>query len=66
MMYVVPHGDRLADYDLPADATASPGALAALRGLRKLGAPALGLGVLAAALHYLGFGPQAPEEEGTP
>ncbi|HSH76693.1 MAG TPA: 4Fe-4S dicluster domain-containing protein, partial [Longimicrobiales bacterium] len=66
MMYVVPRGDRLADYELPADATASPGALSALQGLRKLGAPALGLGILAAALHYLGFGPQAPEEEEAP
>ena len=24
MMYVVPHGDRLADYSLPSDPTASP------------------------------------------
>ncbi len=63
MMYVVPHGDRLADYDLPDDPTASPGTLAALAGLKKLGATALGLGVVAAALHYLGFGPERPEEE---
>ena len=61
MMYVVPHGDQLGEYDLPADPTASPGALAALGGLRKLGASALGLGILATALHYLGFGPQEPE-----
>ena len=65
MMYVVPHGDQLAEYDLPADPTASPGALAALGSLRKLGASALGLGILATALHYLGFGPQEPEPEGT-
>ncbi len=64
MMYVVPHGDQLAEYDLPADPIASAGALAALGGLRKLGASALGLGLLATALHYLGFGPQEPELEG--
>ena len=63
MMYVVPHGDQLAEYDLPADPIASAGALAALGGLRKLGASALGLGLLATALHYLGFGPQEPETE---
>ena len=44
--------------------TASPGALATLGGLRKLGASALGLGLMATALHYLGFGPQEPEAEG--
>ena len=63
MMYVVPHGDQLGEYDLPADPTASPGALAALGGLRKLGASALGLGLLATAMHYLGFGPQVPEPD---
>jgi formate dehydrogenase iron-sulfur subunit len=63
MMYVVPRGDRLDDYALPADPTASPGALSALMGLKKLGAGALVLGVLAAGLHYLGFGPQEPGED---
>jgi formate dehydrogenase iron-sulfur subunit len=65
MMYVVPHGDQLGEYDLPADATATPSALSTLYGLKKLGASALGIGLLAAGLHYLGFGPEAPEEEGT-
>jgi formate dehydrogenase iron-sulfur subunit len=64
MMYVVPHGDQLEEYDLPADATATPSALSTLYGLKKLGASALGIGLLAAGLHYLGFGPEAPEEEG--
>ena len=64
MMYVVPRGDRLEDYSLPSDPTASPGALAALVGLKKLGASMMGLGLLAAALHYLGFGPEVPEEAG--
>jgi hypothetical protein len=31
--------------------------------LRKVGASALGLGLLAAGLHYLGFGPQEPDED---
>lgn len=66
MMYVVPHGDRLDDYDLPAEPTATPGALAALGELRRLGAPALGLGILAAGLHYLRFGPQTPDESAEP
>lgn len=68
MMYVVPHGDRLGDYALPSDPKASPGALAALVGIKRLGASLFGLGILATALHYLGFGPLAPEEpqpEGT-
>lgn len=63
MMYVVPHGDQLEQYDLPADPTAGAGALAMLGTVRKLGASALGLGLLAAGLHYLGFGPQTPEED---
>jgi formate dehydrogenase iron-sulfur subunit len=63
MMYVVPHGDQLEQYDLPADPTAGAGALALLGTLRKGGAAALGLGLLAAGLHYLGFGPQSAEEE---
>jgi hypothetical protein len=63
MMYVVPHGDRLDEYDLPAEPVASAGALSALGTLRKLGAPALGLGVLAAAAHYLAFGPETPDDE---
>jgi len=66
MMYVVPHGDRLADYALPAEPTASPGALSTLFGLRKLGAATLGLGILAAGLHYLRYGPQVPDEEEGP
>lgn len=65
MMYIVPHGDQLEEYDLPADATASPGALATLYGLKKLGASALGIGLLAAGLHYLAFGPETPGEEET-
>lgn len=64
MMYVVPHGDRLEEYDLPEDPTASPGALAALVGLKKLGAGAMGLGLVAAALHYLKYGPEEPEGAG--
>jgi formate dehydrogenase iron-sulfur subunit len=66
MMYVVPHGDQLEQYDLPADPTAGAGALAMLGTLRRGGAAALGLGLLAAGLHYLGFGPQTAEDENEP
>ena len=64
MMYVVPRGDQL-ERVRPAQRTRPrvPGALSALAGLKKLGAASLALGVLAAGLHYLGFGPQAPEED---
>ena len=64
MMYVVPHGDRLGDYDLPEDPTAAPGALAALAGLKQLGMGMMGLGLLGTAMHYLKYGPEVPEQEG--
>lgn len=64
MMYVVPHGDRLGEYGLPTDPTASPGALSALAGLKKLGGAVLGIGLVTAALHYLRYGPERPEEGG--
>ena len=63
MMYVVPHGDRLSEYGLPDDPTASPGALAALAGLKKLGAAVMAVGVVSAALHYLRYGPETPGDE---
>jgi formate dehydrogenase iron-sulfur subunit len=66
MMYVVPHGDRLEDYRLPADPVASPGPLQGLSVLKKLGAYLFGLGAVAAALHYLGVGPEVPDEEDEP
>jgi formate dehydrogenase iron-sulfur subunit len=62
MMYVVPHGDRLDDYQLPSDPTASPGALAVLPALKKVGGYLFGFGFLAAVLHYLGVGPEQAEE----
>jgi formate dehydrogenase iron-sulfur subunit len=63
MMYVVPHGDRLEDYHLPADPVASPGALQGLGWLKKVGGYLTGAGLLAAALHYLGVGPERPPED---
>ena len=60
MVYVVPHGDRLADYHLPADPTASPGALQGLVWMKRLGAWLFGFGLVGAALHYLGVGPETP------
>lgn len=64
MFYVVPHGDRLADYHLPAEPTASPGPLDGLRFFKKLGAWSFGLGIVATVLHYLRVGPEAPPPEG--
>ncbi len=63
MMYVVPHGDRLADYSLPEDPTASPGPMQVMGAFKKLGAWAFGLGILGTVLHYLGVGPEAPDED---
>jgi len=61
MMYVVPHGDRLADYELPDDPVASPGALQTLAVAKRVGAWAFGFGVMGVALHYLGYGPAEPD-----
>lgn len=61
MMYVVPHGDRLGDYHLPEDPTASPGPLQALGVLKKVGGFLFGFGLLSAALHYLAVGPEEGE-----
>jgi formate dehydrogenase iron-sulfur subunit len=65
MMYVVPHGDRLADYDLPADPTATPGPLAALSLVKAVGSLGIFGTVLAAAFHFLRFGPESPGESST-
>ncbi len=62
MMYVVPFGDRLADYELPHDPVANPGTLQALHVAKKVGSALFGLGLIAALLHYLGAGPERPEE----
>lgn len=64
MMYVVPHGDRLDEYDLPEDPVASPGPLQALSTVKQVGSWLFGFGILATLLHYLGIGPDVPEEEG--
>ncbi len=59
MMYVLPHGDRLADYDLPANPTAAPSPLAGLLALRRVGAWLFGFSLIGTVLHYLRFGPKA-------
>lgn len=63
MMYVIPHGDRLADYELPASPVASPGPLAGLGLVKKVGSYLFGFGLLTAVLHFLAVGPESPEEE---
>ena len=62
MMYVVPHGDRLADYKLPENPVASPTPLARLGILKSVGSYLFGFGLLSTALHFLAFGREAPEE----
>ena len=62
MMYVVPHGDRLAEYSLPAHPVASPGPLRGLDMLQRLGSYLFGAGVISALAHFLAVGPESPEE----
>ena len=57
-MYVVPHGNNLADYRLPENPVASPGPLAALNVVKRVGSYLFGMGILSTALHFLAFGPQ--------
>ena len=64
MMYVVPHGDRLADYSLPSDPTASPAPMTGLMFLKRLGAWMMGFGVLGALVHFLRYGPERLDEPG--
>jgi formate dehydrogenase iron-sulfur subunit len=63
MMYVVPHGDQLDGYHLPADPVASPGPFQGLSVLKQVGSYLFGAGLLATVLHYLGVGPEAPDED---
>ena len=62
MMYVVPHGDRLADYKLPENPVASPTPLAGLGILKSVGSYLFGFGLLSTVLHFLAFGREAPED----
>ena len=63
MMYVVPHGDRLEDYQLPANPTASPAPLTALGFAKRLGAYLLGFSVVGAFAHLLSFGQENVDEQ---
>ena len=62
MMYVVPHGDRLEDYQLPSNPTASPAPLTALGFAKRLGAYLLGFSVVGAFAHLLSFGQENVDE----
>ena len=62
MMYVVPHGDRLEDYRLPADPTASPALLTGLGFLKRLGAYLFSFSLVGALVHLLAFGPERADE----
>jgi formate dehydrogenase iron-sulfur subunit len=63
MMYVVPHGDHLEDYDLPADPVAAPATLVGLSITKRIAAWLFRVGILTAILHFLRFGPQRPEPD---
>ena len=62
MMYVVPHGDRLGDYSLPSDPTASPAPLTGLGFLKRIGMFLFSFSVVGTLLHFLAFGPRRVEE----
>ena len=62
MMYVVPHGDRLEDYQLPSNPTASPAPLTAHGFAKRLGAYLLGFSVVGAFAHLLSFGQEKVDE----
>lgn len=65
-LYVVPHGDDLEGYGLPAEPTAQQGALSVMPAAHGLGAAFLGLGVIGVVLHYLKMGPETPKDQGYP
>ena len=63
MMYVVPHGDRLDDYQLPSDPTASPLPMTSLGFLKRLGAYLFGFSIVGTLAHLLAFGQERPDDE---
>jgi formate dehydrogenase iron-sulfur subunit len=65
MMYVVPRGERLDDYGLPADPQVPGTFFSALSVLRKLGTVSVWGGLLASAIFYLRTGRRRtpPEDE---
>ena len=52
MMYVVPHGDRLEEYQLPSNPTASPAPLTTLGFAKHLGAYLLSFSVVGALVIF--------------
>lgn len=63
MMYVVPHGDHLNEYRLPADPIASPMPLTFHSAVKRIGSYLFGLGLFATLFHFLAVGPESPEED---
>ncbi len=55
MMYVVPHGDRLADYQLPTNPTPRRGGLGVLGAWKWAGAGLLWAGTVGLAVHFIRF-----------
>jgi len=64
MMYVVPHGDRLEDYHLPADPRARTASLTGLGFLKRVGAYLFGFSLLGTLAHLLAFGQRTVDEGG--
>ena len=62
MMYVVPHGDHLNEYRLPADPIASLMPLKFQSVVKRIGSYLFGLGLFATLFHFLAVGPESPEE----
>ena len=62
MMYVVPHGDRLDDYSLPTDPTASPAPMTGLSFLKRAAVYLFNFSIVGTALHLLRYGQTHVEE----
>ncbi|MPZ88926.1 MAG: formate dehydrogenase subunit beta [Nitriliruptorales bacterium] len=60
MMYVVPRGEMLAEYDLPEDPQVPGTYFGALSGLRKLGSASMWAGLLGTAIFFLRTGRKRP------
>ena len=62
MMYVVPYGDRLDDYSLPTDPTASPAPMTGLSFLKSAAVFLFNFSIIGTALHFLRYGQEHVEE----
>lgn len=63
MMYVVPHGDMLADYDIPEDPQVPGTFFTGMSALRKVGSASMWAGLLGVGLFFLRTGRRWPAPE---